>query len=210
MIVYKTTNLINGKFYVGKDTKNKQSYLGSGKLLKQAIKKYGKENFKKEVLEHCTNLCDLDKQEIYWIFKTNAIDNGYNLAKGGSGGDTGGGGVSKGNIPWNKGTKGLCISWNKGSKDIMKKNQTSFKAGEDHAMFGKRQKDSTIQKRVTTRKANGSYKGHGKFAPKQVINIEDGRVFKSAIEAAKYYNTTRDVVGHSCRKQTAKGKFRFV
>lgn len=37
MIVYKTTNLINGKFYVGKDTFNKSSYCGSGKLLKLEI-----------------------------------------------------------------------------------------------------------------------------------------------------------------------------
>jgi hypothetical protein len=45
MIIYKTTNIINGKYYVGKDINNSESYLGSGVLLKRAIKKYGKENF---------------------------------------------------------------------------------------------------------------------------------------------------------------------
>ena len=51
MIIYKTTNLVNGKIYIGKDKNNNPSYLGSGKILKLAIKKYGKENFTKETIE---------------------------------------------------------------------------------------------------------------------------------------------------------------
>ena len=42
MVIYKTTNLINGKIYIGKDVRNLNCYLGSGKLLKKAIEKYGK------------------------------------------------------------------------------------------------------------------------------------------------------------------------
>ena len=51
-IIYKTTNLINGKIYVGMHSTDNlnDGYLGSGWILKQAIKKYGKENFKREVL----------------------------------------------------------------------------------------------------------------------------------------------------------------
>lgn len=42
--VYKTTNIINGKYYIGvhKTTNPNDSYLGSGKAIKEAIKKYGK------------------------------------------------------------------------------------------------------------------------------------------------------------------------
>lgn len=87
-IIYKTTNLINGKFYVGQDAHNNINYYGSGKSLKLAIKKYGKENFIKEILEECDTKLLLNEREIYWINKLNAIEIGYNIASGGTGGNT--------------------------------------------------------------------------------------------------------------------------
>lgn len=88
MIIYKTTNLVNGKYYVGKDEKNNPEYLGSGLLLKKAIKKYGRENFRKDILETCVDRKELNERETYWIKELEAIDKGYNIALGGSGGDT--------------------------------------------------------------------------------------------------------------------------
>ena len=90
MIIYKTTNLVNNKIYIGQDSKNNIQYLGSGQLLNLAIKKYGVANFKKEVLEVCENKKHLDSREIYWISFYNSTNNeiGYNIANGGSGGDT--------------------------------------------------------------------------------------------------------------------------
>ena len=85
MIIYKTTNLITGNFYIGQDSKNNPLYLGSGLLLNKSIKKYGKENFQKEIIEYCTTKDQLNIQEIFWISKLNPI---YNIAKGGNGGDT--------------------------------------------------------------------------------------------------------------------------
>jgi group I intron endonuclease len=85
MIIYKTTNLINGKFYIGQDSKNDPTYLGSGKLLNRAIKKYGRKNFIKEILIECNNKDELNQQEIFWISELKPI---YNIAKGGNGGDT--------------------------------------------------------------------------------------------------------------------------
>jgi len=67
MHVYKTTNLINNKIYIGQEKGNDINYLGSGKILKLAIKKYGVENFKKEILQTCTNQKELNESEIYWI-----------------------------------------------------------------------------------------------------------------------------------------------
>lgn len=90
MIIYKTTNLINGKIYVGKDSKSNPNYLGSGLLLKRAINKYGVENFKKETIEECSSLEELSIREKFWIKELDSINNdiGYNLTEGGTGGDT--------------------------------------------------------------------------------------------------------------------------
>jgi group I intron endonuclease len=88
MIIYKTINLINGKFYIGQDSKNNPAYLGSGTLLNAAIKKYGIENFKKEILEHCETKSQLNEREKYWIKITDARNVGYNIAEGGTGGNT--------------------------------------------------------------------------------------------------------------------------
>jgi group I intron endonuclease len=87
MNIYKITNLINGKIYVGKDTKNRKRYYGSGIVIRQAIKKYGKENFKKEILENCSDYQTLNEREKYWIEVNNSTDKniGYNRSYGGDG-----------------------------------------------------------------------------------------------------------------------------
>jgi group I intron endonuclease len=90
MIIYKTTNLINGKFYIGQDHYDNPNYLGSGLLLNRAIKKYGRENFKKETIEVCINQEQLNIREKFWIseLKSTTKNIGYNIALGGTGGDT--------------------------------------------------------------------------------------------------------------------------
>lgn len=91
MIIYKITNLINSKIYIGKSKHNNPSYMGSGTLITKAIIKYGKENFSKEILEECDNEDDLNAKEIYWISKYNSTNPtiGYNIDKGGIGGGLG-------------------------------------------------------------------------------------------------------------------------
>jgi len=88
MIIYKTTNTLTGKIYIGKDLHNNPAYLGSGTKLIHAIKKYGREFFTKEVLEECTDPKTWVSREKYWIETLNAIRNGYNIAEGGTGGNT--------------------------------------------------------------------------------------------------------------------------
>jgi hypothetical protein len=89
MYIYKISNTINGRWYIGKHNGSDPNYMGSGKLLKQAYKKYGQENFIKEVLELCITDQELNLREQHWIATTNAIQDpmSYNLAEGGSGGD---------------------------------------------------------------------------------------------------------------------------
>jgi hypothetical protein len=88
-IIYKTTNLITNKSYTGKDLYNNPNYLGSGKILKPLIKKYGKNNFQKELVEKCLSIDHMNEREIYWIKELNTFaPHGYNINVGGKGGDT--------------------------------------------------------------------------------------------------------------------------
>ena len=84
-LVYKITNNIDGKFYVGcHKTKNKDDgYMGSGKYLKSAIKKYGLENFSKEILFECLSEKEMYEKETQFVILS---DNSYNLKPGGEGG----------------------------------------------------------------------------------------------------------------------------
>lgn len=91
--IYKTTNKINGKIYVGKKISSAflgNKYHGSGAYIKNAIHKYGEENFETELLEEAYDLEDLNMKEKYWIKKLNSQDKiiGYNISPGGDGGDT--------------------------------------------------------------------------------------------------------------------------
>jgi len=91
--IYITTNNINGMKYIGKKKYDKKEtwkkYLGSGIYLNRAIKKYGKENFSKVIIEECKTESELNKKEKYWIKIYNAVnnDNFYNIAEGGDGGN---------------------------------------------------------------------------------------------------------------------------
>ena len=86
MVVYKITNLINGKIYIGQSHVDNENYYGSGLAINGAIKKYGKQNFKREILEYCDFAIQLIGQEIYWIKKLSSKSpNGYNLTDRGEG-----------------------------------------------------------------------------------------------------------------------------
>ena len=99
MQIYLTVNILNKKWYIGQDSGNRFWYLGSGSILKQAIKKYGRSAFKKFILENCENKQELNLAEISWIKYTNAVNDpmSYNIAKGGDGGPGNG---FRGAIKW--------------------------------------------------------------------------------------------------------------
>ena len=85
--IYETTNLVNGKKYIGQmKYGRKEPYLGSGVALRLAIKKYGPENFSKQIICECDSKEELNKMEIYYIAQTDAVlsDRYYNMAHGGN------------------------------------------------------------------------------------------------------------------------------
>lgn len=83
--VYKITNLLDGKFYIGKHkTKNlDDGYMGSGKRLKYAMKKHSIENFKKEILEVFSTEEEMNTAEARFVVLG---PDSYNLCPGGQGG----------------------------------------------------------------------------------------------------------------------------
>lgn len=87
--IYKTTNLINGKIYIGQH-KGKMSshYIGSGNLMKLAIAKHGKENFSMDIIAFATTKAMLDGLEMKHIYEYRQVFGEafmYNLAIGGGG-----------------------------------------------------------------------------------------------------------------------------
>ena len=164
--IYKITNLINGKTYIGQHKYNKldDSYMGSGKILKQAIKNHGIENFKKEILEINIPTLELanDWEQMYILSERAKGKSEYNIANGGKGR----GAISeeikrkisetkKGSIPWNKGKKCPQIDYWKGkyfSEEHKKCLSTSWN-------YDKHFTEETIKKISEAGKGNQHAKG---------------------------------------------------
>lgn len=112
-IVYKTTNRLDGSFYIGKHKTDhiNDNYLGSGILLNRAIKKYGKQNFSREILKIFHTEEDAFNYERTIVTEELTSDPlCYNLSTGGMGGRKHHAETckimsekAKGRTPWNKG-----------------------------------------------------------------------------------------------------------
>ena len=88
--IYKFTNLLNNKVYIGKHKYDKpeldKKYLTSGVLINKSIHKYGIQNVTHELICTCEDLTELNQKEIFYINYFNSFyPNGYNLTKGGDG-----------------------------------------------------------------------------------------------------------------------------
>lgn len=86
---YKTTNLINGRYYLGMHSTNRidDGYLGSGKRLYYELNKHGRDNFKFEILEQFGSREELVQAEINLITEQDLKNpNCLNLKQGGEGG----------------------------------------------------------------------------------------------------------------------------
>lgn len=123
IIVYRTENKVNGRFYYGLHTADDKYYLGSGYRLKKAIKKYGKENFiRRTVREFDT----VDEAREFEKLVIDAVINNpacYNVNNGGSG-------AVKCNTPWNKGKKCPGVG-------VRKPGFVSHHKGKSYSTYGK-------------------------------------------------------------------------
>ena len=89
--IYKITNQLNKKFYIGQSVDIHKRWLTHCRdtdncPIHKAIQKYGKENFSLEILEECSKE-ELNEKEIFWIKKYNGYESSdcYNATRGGEG-----------------------------------------------------------------------------------------------------------------------------
>ena len=172
--IYEITNLVNGKKYIGKRSCNcpieEDAYMGSGKLLKKAIKKYGKENFKKDILYICENESHAYAKEYIEILKVRTIrnwDEYYNIALGGRGGIQG-------------------ISSRKGVK-LTEETKKKIKDNHKRPFLGKSLTEET-KKKISETKKGDKNPMYGTKAPnsKRVILINTMKEFETLKEACVF------------------------
>jgi group I intron endonuclease len=94
-VIYKATNKVNGKVYIGQTVcdfhKRKLKHFSKSNEEKptmyfhRALKKYGKDSFKWEVIENCDSKKELDDMEFHYIKQYDSFKNGYNMTLGGEG-----------------------------------------------------------------------------------------------------------------------------
>ena len=219
--IYKITNKINNKIYIGqsndiKRRKNEHRCIEheTNKSLKKAYIKYGLENFDFEVLEEC-KLEELNDKEKYWI---ELLKPQYNRTSGGDGSpnhkvseETRKLLKQKGKEFWgnlNEETKQKIINQNLKGPAIGHKVSKETRKKLREANLGKVQSKETIEKRKKTmieKKKNG-YIQTNENHRKKVICIETGEIFNSLKEAIDKYNLST-LCGHlKGRYETCKGK----
>ena len=147
--IYRITNKLNGKTYIGqhKYKKLNDNYMGSGTLLAKAKKKYGIENFTKTILEFDIPNAELsnDWEQMYILFERAKGKAEYNIANGGKG-NPGHHCSEEARKKMSEARKGRQ-AWNKGvkmSEEFCKNNSEAHKGNQNHK--GKHHSEETKMK----------------------------------------------------------------
>lgn len=191
MIIYKITNQIDGKQYVGQTvrplTERFQEHARKKSILNNAIKSYGIENFLVEKIDSAETIEELNEKEIEWISKLNTLTpNGYNLCFGG--GNTTG------------------YKHKPKSKKLMSlKRKGRFTAEQNH-FYKKKHSEETRKKMraawTEERKrhlAEMSRERNMRNQAVKVRNVETGEIFDSIKAAAKRYELKPTHITRVCR-----------
>jgi group I intron endonuclease len=202
MVVYKVTNMINGKVYIGKTESGlkvrkvghyQSVKKGSETNFHRALRKGNRNDFKWEILNEYSTKKDMDTAEINYITEYDAYENGYNMTEGGDGG----------------------ITYQKGDElyERIKHKLGKWKCGNPGAT------DEAIAKRIETFKSvkwvtgelHGNF-GHsrnkGKYIGKDNPNAKsitiDGITYSTITEASKTLNTSTSAIAYRCKSKNYK------
>lgn len=198
MIIYKITNKINNKIYIGQTIRTLEERVKEHKRKKncslyKAFNKYGIENFDFEIIEKCNSTEEMNEKEIYWIkYYDCLMPKGYNLCEGG--GQTNG------------------YTHKEESKIKMSKNRGRY-YGENNPFYGKTHTLEQKQKWSKERKGKDLSKAIEKSIKsrqRKVINLDTMEIFNSIKEASEKYNLKDTHITRVCKgKRNKTGGYRW-
>lgn len=225
--LYRIVNITNNRLYIGVHSTNNldDGYLGSGYILRLAIEKYGKENFKKDIL------CILPSRKMAYEFERTIVNkefiernNTYNLVCGGDGSPPGEDAWSYG-MKHSEETKKRLSKLKLGVKrpnmmgenhplfgightEETKKKMSENMKGSNHHMFGKKRPEHA-QKILGTKRPDQSERIKGKNNPnaKKVLHIKSGQVFPTIKAACENFSTVK--VSDHCRGFVKNPEFKY-
>lgn len=203
VIIYKITNKINGKVYIGQTRQTIKARFNRhiqralnephyDYALCNAMRKYGIESFEIELVEKVNDESELNDREIYWIDYFNSVSpNGYNMTYGGGG------------------TNGY--EHKEEDKKIMSMKKWGMFQKENNPFYGRKHSKEQIEKwkkERSGRKLTEEWKQNISKTRKRkpVINIDTGEVFESARHVCRHYGKNPDsgtagTIAKVCRKQ---------
>jgi len=189
MVVYKITNKLNNKVYVGQTSRTMKERIKDHKksnnsLIGKDIRQFGIDNFSIEILEEVSTREEAYRKEIEWIAKCDClIPKGYNQCKGG------------------KATDGY-----KYSEEVRHQMSVSRKGkyvGENNPFYGKHHSEEQRKKwseQRRGRKLTEEWKRKvGLASMRKVRNVDTGEVFNSIKEACEKYNLKDTHISRVCR-----------
>lgn len=201
MIIYKITNIQNGKIYIGQTVQpfncrvnehKKRMRNGTNHPLYNAMRKYGVDAFSFEVIDTATDADDLNQKETHYIKHFKSIHpNGYNLTAGGAG--------------------TFDYHHTEDDRKRMSEMKKGVFDGNKNPFYGKHHSEEQIEKWKKDRKGRkltDEWKSNISKTRKRipVINIDTGEVFESARHAARHYGKDPDsgmpgTIANVCRKK---------
>lgn len=202
MIIYKITNNVNGKIYIGQTVRTLEERLSEHKrkkvsLISKAFDKYGFENFTVEQIDSAESIDELNELEFKYIREYDSITpNGYNQCEGG--GNTFG------------------YHHSEKSKQKMSQNKKGKYTGAENHFYGKHHTEESRRKMSESRKGrviDDEWRQHLSEAStlkRQVQNLDTGEIFDSVKKAAESCGVASTNITRACKGKTkTSGGYRW-
>ena len=202
MIIYKITNNINGKVYIGQTCRSLEDRMAEHVrhniiVVDKAIQKYGADKFTVEQIDTASDIDELNQKEQFWIQHYGSmVPNGYNQCVGGD--------------------NTVGFHHREESKQRMSLKKSEQYVGEGNPFFGKTHSEASRQKMSVARKglahltADQVAKLRISHHTVKVRNVETGEVFNSVKEAAMAYGLKETHITRVCKgKRKTTGGFHW-